>query len=125
MGIKLRMYHVVAINERSGHKVYCTTESLTHESACVVMSKFSKHPARRIQLEEVDSTPQPTPYAQCTILRSVKRGDYVKRKADSKIVYVKGDYDRKSDTFCMSDADDMNRTIQLKADATVFVGFDY
>lgn len=48
-----RRYHIVAINERSGDKTYCTSYPMNHEAACVNLSKFSKHPARRMQLEEV------------------------------------------------------------------------
>ena len=58
-------------------------------------------------------------------LKSVKPGDYVKRKADSKAVYIKRDYDRTSKTFCLVDADDINRCIYLKGKTQVFVGFTY
>jgi len=51
--IKMRLYHIIAINERSGKKVYCTSEPMPHKEACIVLSKFSYHPARRLQLEEV------------------------------------------------------------------------
>lgn len=50
-----RQYHIVAINERSGEKTYCTAYPMNHADSCVMLSKFSKHPARRVQLEEVAS----------------------------------------------------------------------
>lgn len=49
----VRMYHIVAINEKSGVKTYCTRQPMTHSEACVMLGKFSQHPARRVQLEEV------------------------------------------------------------------------
>ena len=46
------LYHLVAINERTGRKTYLTDEPVTHAQACTWKSKFTYHPARRIQLEE-------------------------------------------------------------------------
>jgi len=46
------LYHLVAINEKTGNKVYLTNEPMTHKEACTVKGKFSYHPLRRIQLEE-------------------------------------------------------------------------
>jgi len=66
-----------------------------------------------------------TPYAQCAILRSVKRGDFVKRKADSNKVYRKGDYDKATKSFSLIDCDDVNHEIFVKADKSVFIGFTY
>jgi hypothetical protein len=58
-------------------------------------------------------------------LRNVKPGDYVKRKADSKAVYIKGDYDRTTKSFELQDTEDMNRFVYIKADKPVYVGFTY
>ena len=58
-------------------------------------------------------------------IRSVKQGDYVKRKADSKAVYIKGTYDRTSKTFSLIDADDINREIFVQPSKMVFIGFTY
>ena len=58
-------------------------------------------------------------------LKSVKPGDYVKRKADSKAVYIKGDYDRTTKSFELQDTEDMNRFVYIKADKPVYVGFTY
>lgn len=65
------------------------------------------------------------PEAQCAILRSVKRGDYVKRKVDSNKVYRKGDYDRSTDSYSLLDCDDISHEIFVKAGKTVFIGFTY
>lgn len=48
-----RLYHIVAINEHTGLLVLVTGYPMPHKQACTNMSKFSYHPARRIQLLEV------------------------------------------------------------------------
>ena len=58
-------------------------------------------------------------------LSAVRPNDYVKRKADSKAVYVKGFYDRASKSFALSHCEDMNKCIMLKATTMVYVGFTY
>lgn len=58
-------------------------------------------------------------------LKSVKPGDYVKRKSDSKAVYIKSDYDRTTKSFCLVDVEDINRVVYIKADKLVYVGFTY
>ena len=47
-----KLYHIVAINERTGAKVYMTGYPMNHEQCCTMMKRISYHPARRIQLEE-------------------------------------------------------------------------
>lgn len=51
-----RMYDLVAINEKTGAETKLNGEPLTHAEACVVKSKFSSHPARRVQLKERPAT---------------------------------------------------------------------
>lgn len=64
------------------------------------------------------------------MLKNLKRGEYFKRKADAKKVFIRGDYNRDgmdSDRFkyeCQ-DFDDINRFIYLKGETEVFVGFDF
>ena len=58
-------------------------------------------------------------------LRNVIKGDYVKRKADSKAVYIKGDYDKTTKSFELIDVEDISRCIYVKADKPVVVGFTY
>jgi hypothetical protein len=58
-------------------------------------------------------------------IQHVAKGDYVKRKVDSKAVYVKGDYCRIAKAYEMRDTDDVNRVIYIKADKVVVTGFTY
>ena len=60
-----------------------------------------------------------------TILSNVKKGTYVKRKKDSTTVYVKGEYDRTTKTYSLSDTLDFNREIFLKGSTLVDVDFTY
>ncbi len=62
---------------------------------------------------------------QSITIKNVKPGTYVKRKADSKAVYIKGDYDRTTKSFELQDTEDMNRFVYIKADKPVYVGFTY
>ena len=62
---------------------------------------------------------------QNVTIKSVKPGDYIKRKEDAKTVYIKGAYDRATKSFECADTDDMNRVIYIKSDKLVFVGFTY
>lgn len=61
-------------------------------------------------------------------LRDVPKGEYVRRTMNPTIkpkTYIKGDYDRASKTFELQDTDDMNRTVNLKGDKLVYIGFTY
>jgi hypothetical protein len=58
-------------------------------------------------------------------LKSVKPGDYVKRKADAVKVYIKGTYDRTTKSFELKDVEDINRCVYVKADKIVVIGFTY
>jgi hypothetical protein len=58
-------------------------------------------------------------------LSDLKKGEYIKRKADSRKVYRKGDYVRSEKKFSCMDTDDISREILLKGDTMVYVGFDY
>ena len=62
---------------------------------------------------------------QSITLKSVKPGDYIKRKVDSKAVYIKGTYDKASKSFSCVDVEDICREVFIKADKAVFVGFTY
>lgn len=63
--------------------------------------------------------------AKPVALKNVKPGDYVKRKSDSKTVYIKGAYDRATKSFELQDTEDMNRFVYIKADKLVYIGFTY
>jgi hypothetical protein len=58
-------------------------------------------------------------------IKAVKQGEYIKRKADAKTVYIKGTYDRSTKTYECTDTDDINKQIYIKADKPVFIGFTY
>lgn len=58
-------------------------------------------------------------------LRTIKPGEYFKRKPEAKTVFSKGEYCRESKRFLCSDFDDINRFISLKGDTLVFVGFTF
>ena len=47
------LFHVVAINERTGAKVYMTGAPVTHAEGCTILRKISTYPGRRVQLEPV------------------------------------------------------------------------
>lgn len=48
-----RLYHVVAINERSGRREVCTSSPLPHDKACVILGNLTRHPTTRLQLEQI------------------------------------------------------------------------
>jgi hypothetical protein len=58
-------------------------------------------------------------------LNLVAPGEFFKKKPDSKVVYVKNHYIKKSKTFSCSVADDMNREVFIKANKIVFTNFEY
>jgi hypothetical protein len=62
---------------------------------------------------------------QQVTIKAAKQGEYIKRKADAKTVYIKGAYDRSTKTYECTDTDDINKQIYIKADKPVFIGFTY
>jgi len=59
-------------------------------------------------------------------IRSLKQGDYFRRKIASKTEYIREHYNRKSQwegaaNFCCSDTEDISRMIYLKPSTHVFV----
>jgi hypothetical protein len=58
-------------------------------------------------------------------IQHVTKGEYVKRKTDSKAVYVKGDYDRTTKTYELRDTSDISRCIYIKPSKVVVIGFTY
>jgi hypothetical protein len=58
-------------------------------------------------------------------VRDVTKGDYVKRKTDSKAVYIKGDYCRITKAYELRDTSDISRSIYVKPDKVVVIGFTY
>jgi len=58
-------------------------------------------------------------------IQHVTKGDYVKRKTDSKAVYIKGDYCRIAKAYELRDTSDISRSIYVKPDKVVVIGFTY
>ena len=59
-------------------------------------------------------------------LKSVKPGDYVRLKDSATApVWIKGQYQADTRTYCLTRADDMNHDTYKAGTATVFVGFTY
>lgn len=52
---KERLYHLFAVNDRTGNREQLTRFAMTHRECCVNKSKFSAHPARRIVLAEASA----------------------------------------------------------------------
>jgi hypothetical protein len=64
-------------------------------------------------------------YVQSSPVEALPLGEYVKRKADSKTVYKRGEYDRSSKTYSLIDCSDINREIFVKRGTPLFFGFTY
>lgn len=58
-------------------------------------------------------------------IRNTNKGEYIKRKADALTVYVRGEYDRATKSFCCYAFDDISKCIYIKANKPVFIGFDF
>ena len=58
-------------------------------------------------------------------VETIKQGEYVKRQADAKAVYVRGSYDRATKRFSLKDTNDINREIFVKRGVILHVGFEY
>ena len=50
------LYHVIVKNIKTDKKVYMTAEPVTHDVACVLLSKLTRHPWRIETLEQVSTT---------------------------------------------------------------------
>ena len=60
------------------------------------------------------------------MLKDCKKGEFIKRKADSKKTFIKDDYDRGEKKFYLTDTDDVwGGGILLKGSTIVHTGFDY
>lgn len=58
-------------------------------------------------------------------IKKTKKGEFLKRKADSQRVYIRGDYDRASKSYSCVAYDDINQEIFIKANKKVFIGFTF
>ena len=58
-------------------------------------------------------------------LRNVPRGEFVRRKLNSSVTYVRAEYDRSFKKYCLDDWNDISRQIMLKGKTLVWVGFEF
>ena len=60
-------------------------------------------------------------------IKDVKKGEFIRRKADAKTTFVRGDYVRYEgwNRYSLTDFYDINREIFLKGTTKVWVGFDF
>lgn len=58
-------------------------------------------------------------------VESIKRGEYVRRKADATKTYVRGAYDPTSKRYSLEDFDDIGREIFVPKGTKLFVGFSF
>ena len=58
-------------------------------------------------------------------ISEVKKGDYIKRKIDSKAVWIRDDFERSAKKYMITDTDDIGRSMLLKGSTEVFIDFEY
>ena len=58
-------------------------------------------------------------------IEDVKKGDFVRRKADSKTTYTTNGYCRFNKRYEINDWDDINRWMYLKKGTLVYIGFTF
>jgi hypothetical protein len=58
-------------------------------------------------------------------LRTIKSGEFFRRRIDAKTTFVRGDYDRTDKKFEAYDFEDINRFVYLKGATPVFVEFEF
>ena len=58
-------------------------------------------------------------------LKDVPMGEFVRRKLDSKVTYVRAEYDRSLKKYCLDDWNDISRQIMLNGTTLVWVGFEF
>ena len=59
------------------------------------------------------------------LVSQIKKGELVKRKPDSNIVYMLEDYNRCDKTYTLTDYEDVGRCIFVKAKTKLFLKFNY
>ena len=58
-------------------------------------------------------------------ISQAKRGEYIKRKPDSKKTYIRGAFCKISKAYSCVDFDDINNEIFIKSNTIVFVDFTF
>ena len=59
------------------------------------------------------------------LVSEVTKGEFVRRKPDSKVTFTRGEYNRSFKRYCLDDWDDISRQIMLKGSTLVWVGFEF
>lgn len=62
---------------------------------------------------------------QAILVKDIKKGEFVRRKSDSKKTYQRGEYDRATKTYSLEDWDDASREIFVKASTLLYTGFTF
>jgi hypothetical protein len=60
-----------------------------------------------------------------TIAKQIKKGEFIKRKEDSKKVYIARGYCSLNKAYQFDDANDISSCIYLKGTKEVFTNFEY
>lgn len=60
-----------------------------------------------------------------TAIRNTTKGEYIKRTATAKAVYVRGEYVRSKNAFACHDFDDFCKVVYINVDKEVFVDFTF
>lgn len=58
-------------------------------------------------------------------LKDVPKGTFVRRKADAKTTFVRGEYCRFDRKYSLTDFYDINREVMLKGTTLVFIDFEF
>ena len=58
-------------------------------------------------------------------IKSIKLGEYFKRKPDSKQVYIRGEYDKSTRSYSCGKSEDISAGMYLKGSTEVYIGFTY
>jgi hypothetical protein len=58
-------------------------------------------------------------------VENIKKGEYVKRSREAQKTYIRGEYDRATKRYSLTDTSDHCREIFVKSGTLLFVGFEY
>mgnify|MGYP003660757043 CR=1 FL=1 len=58
-------------------------------------------------------------------IETVKKGDFIRRKADAKTTFTAGGYCRYERKYILDDYEDISRYVCLKKGTEVFIDFDF
>jgi hypothetical protein len=58
-------------------------------------------------------------------LKDCPKGEFIRRKADAKKTFIRGDYDRTSKKYELTDFEDIGSSVQTRGTTLVWIGFDF